>query len=192
MPSPSPPPPLLSHALANIVQATTERAEEGQALFAPIAAMWDNYLQSNMVQQLLAWLCKPLETLCKEISQTATTHFDSYIKGTRPAKTTNQPRTIPALDGHTVPTANPIPKPKEPRTSVPPTYAQMATSTPVTTPLAQPIKPKPAPKLVRPRPDTRLFIRISPTHPARKAGSFAILTALCEALGPNSKHLKEA
>ena len=123
-------PPLLSHALANIVQATTERAEEGQALFAPIAAIWDDYLQSDTVRQLPARLCKPLETLCKEISQTATIHFDSYIKGTRAAKTTNQPL---------VPTTNPASKPKEPRTSVPPTYVQMATPTPVTTPLAKPI-----------------------------------------------------
>src|ERR1700739_2902921 len=68
----------------------------------------------------------------------------------------------------------------------------MATATPVTTLLAQPIKSKPALKQVWPRPDTRLFICISPTHPARKASSFAILTALCEALGPDSKHLKEA
>ena len=192
MSSPLPPPPLLSYALANIIQATTKRAEEGQALFAPITAIWDDYLQSDTVRQLPARLRKLLEILCKEISQTATIHFDSYIKGTRPTKPTNQPRIIPALDGHTVPTANPVPTPKEPRTSVPPTYAQMATSTPVTTPPAQPTKPKPAPRLVRPRPDTRLFIRISPTHPARKAGSFAILTALREVLGPNSKHLKEA
>ena len=119
MPSPSSPPPLLSHALANIVQATTERAEEGQALFAPIAALWDDYIQSDTVRQLLARLRKPLETLCKEISQTATTHFDSYIKGTRPAKTNNQPCIIPALDA----TTNPVSKPKELRTSVPLTYA---------------------------------------------------------------------
>ena len=137
MPSTTPPPPLLSHALANIVQATTERAEEGQALFALIAAMWDDYLQSDTVCQLLARLCKPLETLCKEISKTATTHFDSYIKGTRPAKTTNQPLLISATDEHTAPTANPVSKskPKELQTSVPLTYAQMATSTLVTTPL---------------------------------------------------------
>ena len=123
MPSPSPPPPLLSYALANIVQATTKRAEEGQALFAPIAAIWDDYLQSDTVRQLPARLRKPLETLCKEISQTATTHFDSYIKGTRPTKTTNQPCIIPTSDEHIVPTTNPVSKPKELRTSVPLTYA---------------------------------------------------------------------
>src|SRR5271168_4865793 len=123
MPSPSPPLPLLSHALANIVQATTECAEEGQALFAPITAIWDDYLQSDTICQLPAQLYKPLETLCKEISQTATTHFDSYIKGTRPAKTTNQPYIIPALDKHTALTANLVLKPKELRTLVPLTYA---------------------------------------------------------------------
>jgi hypothetical protein len=68
----------------------------------------------------------------------------------------------------------------------------MATSTPVTTPLAQPIKSKPVLKQFWPRLDTQLFIRISLTHPACKASLFAILTALCEALGPDSKHLKEA
>ena len=67
----------------------------------------------------------------------------------------------------------------------------MVTSTPGTTPPAQSIKPKPAPKQVQPRPDTQLFIRISPSHPACKAGSFAILTALRDALGPDSKLLKE-
>jgi hypothetical protein len=116
-------PPLLSQVLANIVQSTAIRAEEGQTLFAPIAAIWDDYLQSDTVRQLLAWLRKPLETLCKEISQTATIHFDSYIKGTRPAKTTNQPP--PITDEHTVPTTNPVPalKHKELQTLVPPTYA---------------------------------------------------------------------
>src|SRR5271165_6368104 len=178
-------PPLLSHALANIVQATTECAKEGQALFAPIAAIWDNYLQSDIVRQLPAQLCKPLETLCKEISQTATIHFNSYIKGTRPAKTTHQPLLILATDKHTVPTANPVSKPKELQTSVPPTYAQIATSTHVTTPLAQPIKSKLVLKQVQLRLYIQLFIYISPTHPAYNAGLFAILTALCEALGPN-------
>src|SRR5271165_5713557 len=112
-------PPLFSHALANIVQSTTECAKEGQALFALIAAIWDNYLQSDIVRQLPAWLCKPLETLCKEISQTATIHFDFYIKGTRLAKTTYQPLLILATDKHTVPTVNLVSKLKELQTLVP-------------------------------------------------------------------------
>jgi hypothetical protein len=62
---------------------------------------------------------------------------------------------------------------------------------PTTTPPTQPVKSKPVPKQVRPRLDTRLFIRIGPSHPARKAGSFAILTALRDALGPDAKLLKE-
>ena len=91
MPSSSPPPPLLSQVLTDVVKTTTEWAAEGQTLFAPIAAIWDDYLQLDMVRQLLVRLCKPLEALCKEISQTATIHFDSYIKGIRPTKTTSQP-----------------------------------------------------------------------------------------------------
>jgi hypothetical protein len=44
---------------------------------------------------------------------------------------------------------------------------------------------------VKTRPDTRLFLRVDPDHPARKAGPFAILTALKSLLGPDSKALRE-
>ena len=62
---------------------------------------------------------------------------------------------------------------------------------PVTTPSTQPVKSKPVPKQVRPRLDTRLFICIGLSYPARKAGLFVILTALRNALGLDAKLLKE-
>ena len=95
---PSPLPPLLSQVLTDVVKTTTEQAAEGQTLFAPIAAIWDDYLQSDTVRKLPVRLCKLLEALCKEISQTATIHFDSYIKGIHPAKTTSQPLLVPVID----------------------------------------------------------------------------------------------
>ncbi|EDN99026.1 predicted protein [Sclerotinia sclerotiorum 1980 UF-70] len=39
--------------------------------------------------------------------------------------------------------------------------------------------------------DNRLFVRINQMHPARSAGSFAILTALKKVLGPNASLLRE-
>src|SRR2546421_2311576 len=147
MPRP-PPPPLLSQVLTDVVKTTTERAAEGQTLFAPIAAIWDDYLQSDTVRQLPVRLRKPLEALCKEISQTATIHFDSYIKGIRPAKTTSQPLPVSVTDEQNTQTAKLVSKSKETRTPALPTYAQMVTSIPATTPQAQPVKSKPVLKQV--------------------------------------------
>ena len=83
----SPPgPPPLSKALKDAIQAASTRAEEGQRIFGPIATLWDEYQQSDTVRKLPPQLRKPLLALCQEISQTATTHFDAYIKGSRPTQ----------------------------------------------------------------------------------------------------------
>jgi hypothetical protein len=95
------------------------------------------------------------------------------------------------MNKHTILTMNLASKLKELQTSVPSTYAQIATSISETTPLTQHIKPKPTLKQVRSKPDTGLFIRISPTYLAHKAAPFAIFMALRKALGPESKLLKE-
>ncbi|OBT60326.1 hypothetical protein VE03_10189 [Pseudogymnoascus sp. 23342-1-I1] len=82
----SPPaPPPLSQALRDAIQAASIRADEGQRIFAPIATLWDDYVQSETVRKLPPKLRKPLLVLCQEISRTATRHFDAYIKGTRPS-----------------------------------------------------------------------------------------------------------
>jgi hypothetical protein len=83
------PPPLLTpppftQALVHAVQAAGIRAEEGQRIFGPIASLWDAYIQSDAVRKLPVKLQKPLLLLCQEMTRTATTHFDAYIKGTKP------------------------------------------------------------------------------------------------------------
>jgi hypothetical protein len=69
---------------------------------------------------------------------------------------------------------------------------------PASRPVPPPPQPAPARKQQKPaakapisRPDTRLFVRISPTHPARAAGSFVVFTGLKGSLGPNAHLLKE-
>jgi hypothetical protein len=47
-------------------------------------------------------------------------------------------------------------------------------------------------KALKTRPDTRLFLRLGPNHPAREAGSFALFTALKSALGAHAHLLREA
>jgi hypothetical protein len=47
-------------------------------------------------------------------------------------------------------------------------------------------------KAPKTRPDTRLFLRLGPNHPAREAGSFILLTALKSALGAHAHLLREA
>jgi len=68
----------------DIAKAASIRAKEGQQIFCPILAIWDNYLQTDTVRKLLARHCKPLAALCAEISSVANKHFNAYIKGTYP------------------------------------------------------------------------------------------------------------
>jgi hypothetical protein len=107
----------LSQNFSNVARAALARTEDGQQMFYPIAAMWDDYMQTDVVCKLLAHLCKPLQALCTEISTIANKHFDSYIKGTYPGS----PR--PCTDTHlpaTPTTLSPLTA-----TSPPATYAQV-------------------------------------------------------------------
>ena len=76
--------PSLTYALANVIERATERANDGQQAFGPIAALWEDYVESEAVRKLLQCLCTPLIQLCKDISLVATKHFDLYIKGSLP------------------------------------------------------------------------------------------------------------
>ena len=181
--SPSGPPPL-SKALKDAIQAANTRAEEGQRIFGPIATLWDEYQQSDTVRKLPPQLRKPLLALCQEISRTATIHFDAYIKGSRPTQALPTPQPSPPPSGVATPAV-----PESPP-ALSPTYAQKAA-----TPPPRPQKttnPKPPAKAHPPtRPDTRLFVWVDPDHISRKAGPFAVLTALKNLLGQDSSLLRE-
>ena len=81
----------LSQNFLDIPRAASVRAEEGQQIFCPISAIWDNYLQTDAVRKLPARLCKPLTALCAEISSVANKHFDAYIKGIYPVPASQKP-----------------------------------------------------------------------------------------------------
>ena len=191
-----PPPPLtpaakpaqtLSQNFLDIAKAASVRAEEGQQIFCPIAAIWDNYLQTDAVRKLPTRLCKLLTALCAEMSSVANKHFDAYIKGAYPAPASQKPQPPVSLSSGTdlsTPTSIAPPSP-------PTSYAQAAaTNGPsryqsTRKPLLRAAKTKPT------RPDTRLFARIGPEHSARAAGAFAVLTALKRSLGEYAPLLKE-
>ena len=67
----------------------------------------------------------------------------------------------------------------------PPTYAQKAAQAPPPQPSKQTRK-VPAKEPAKSRPDSRLFIRLSPNYKARKPGPFIILITLKELLGIDS------
>ena len=195
MPPPPPPTPAakpaqtLSQSLLDIAKAASARTEEGQQIFCPISAIWDNYLQTDAVRKLPTRLRKPLTALCAEISSVANKHFDAYIKGTYPVPASQKPQpqspvSLPSGTDHLTPTSTAPPSP-------PTSYAQAAAMDgpschqPTRKPPLQAAKAKPT------RPDTRLFVRISPEHSARAAGAFAVLTALKRSLGEHAHLLKE-
>lgn len=191
----TPPVPSISQALENIVRAAATRADEGQQIFGPIAALWDEYLQTEAVRKLPTRLRRPLTALCNEISAVANKHFDAYIKGAHPPRTA-APKLGPntSTNAHASTSAS-SPSPPSGSTPLqdthPTSYAQaVATGTPAqarTTPAQKTSKKKDT----TPRPDTRLFVRIDPGHSARAAGPFAVLTALKNRLGEDSALLKE-
>ena len=124
------------------------------------------------------------------MTRIATTHFDAYIKGTKPPSNTS-PKSYPTGTLTTDTTGSSAPLLPSPSL----TYAQQAARP--APPPPPPTQPKTAlarkaektpPKA---RTDTRLFVRVDQDHPARKAGSFAMLTALKRHLGPDSKALRE-
>jgi hypothetical protein len=193
MPPPPPPNPgpampaqSLSQNFSNVARAALARTEEGQQIFYPIAAMWDDYMQTDAARKLPAHLRKPLQALCIEISTIANRHFDSYIKGTYPGPPRPRTDTHSPATPITLATPSPLAVP-----SPPITYAQVAAASgppkalPARKRQTEAIKAKPA------RPDTRLFVRIGLEHPARAAGSFALLTGLKNTLGEQAHLLKE-
>src|SRR5271165_1111449 len=171
--------PSLSHALTNVVQRATDRANDSQLIYGPIAALWDEYLQSDEVRKLPARHRNPLIALCKDISATANRHFDAFIKGTHPPRPLDESTATNTSSHMLQPSHTPSP---------PTTYAQAAS----TAARKQPTARRPQPATPRPvRPDTRLFVRLGQNHKAREAGAFAIYLALKGRLGEHSSLLKE-
>src|SRR5438045_9797589 len=84
----TPLPPFL-HVLTNSLQHASERLTDGQLIYSPIAALWDEYLQTDMVHKLPAKLCNPLKALCNDISITTQKHFNTFLAGTAPLSQTN-------------------------------------------------------------------------------------------------------
>src|SRR5271168_4797679 len=172
--------PSLSYALANVVQRATERSNDGQRIYGPIATLWEEYIESDAVRKLLVRLRYPLTCLCKDISATANRHFNTYIKGSHP------PRPIkdtPAKDTSTTDTptnasAQLLP---QPLANIPLTYTQAATTALIVCESTARERYLAKIHLAHTtRPDTRLFACIGPDHSACKVGAFAILTALKE------------
>jgi hypothetical protein len=186
-PSAPPNPGLSTHSLAqnltHLVKAAEVRSADAQRVFYPIANLWDSYVQSDEVRKLPAHLRKPLTKLCTEITAIVNKHFESYIKGiySNPGATPPQELLQPPP---------PVSRPSPQATTPPATYANITANT-TPAPLAKPAQQKPTAKTANTRPDTRLFVRIGPSHPARAAGSFALLTALKQALGTDAPLLKE-
>ncbi|KAJ8063546.1 hypothetical protein OCU04_007418 [Sclerotinia nivalis] len=83
---PAPSTPSLSQALINTVNTATNRTNEGQQIFSPIASLWDDYLNTEAVRALPARFRKPLIALCTDISLTANKHFDAFINGSHPPR----------------------------------------------------------------------------------------------------------
>lgn len=181
-----PPTTTLSQSLLDAATAANARADNGQLIYGPVAALWDEYLQSEAVRKLPARFRGPLTALCTEIASVANRHFDAFIKGSHPPRTSTLANlAIPNPNTNTNTNTNPNP-PANPR---PASYAQAAATAPASAPAA--LRPVRKP-FVRPvRPDTRLFVRIGPNHKARETGAFAVFLALKEKLGLQAPLLKE-
>src|SRR5438045_7780486 len=81
--------PSFLHMLMNSLQHALERLTDGQLIYGPIAALWDEYLQTDVVRKLPAKLHNPLKALCNDISITTQKHFDTFLAGTAPLSQTN-------------------------------------------------------------------------------------------------------
>ncbi|RAL67587.1 hypothetical protein DID88_008340 [Monilinia fructigena] len=188
----NPSPPKLSQSLLDRANALTTKANEAQTIFGPITTLLDSYLSSNEVLSSSTRSRKLLTALCLDFKATTERHFDALIAGHYPpAPIPPLPhplsRPLPPLSlppAQTLLTGEPTPKPS---------YAQKAQNTPDTlNPTPQKTSTGPTgTKPLAPPTDNRLFVRIDHSHPARKAGTFAILTALKKVLGPASSLLKE-
>jgi hypothetical protein len=181
--------PSLSHALTNVVQRATDRANDSQRMYGPIAALWDEYLESDEVRKLPERLRGPLRALCKDISATANRHFDAFIKGTHsPGRMDESTATNTSPRTASQPSDTPLNAAPPPPT----TYAQAASTTIREQSSREQFLARRQSEKLRPtRPDTRLFVRLGQDHKAREAGAFAILLALKSCLGDNATPLKE-
>jgi hypothetical protein len=180
------PAPSLTRALSNVVERATERANDSQRVFGPIAKLWEEYAESDTVRALPQRLRSPLVRLCKDIALVATTHFDAYIKGSPPPRLANVLATSLAND---VPPPTAPPAAPQPRT-----FAQVAATpdTPRVTGRSRYLQAQAQAKAARTlRPETRLFLRVGPSHQTRQLGSFALLQALKRELGDDAHILKE-
>ena len=112
--------PPLTRALANVVERATERANDGQRAFGPVAALWEDYIKSEAVCKLPQRLRTPVIQLCKDFSLIATRHFNAYIKGSPPPRFADTPKVAANIPEIAPP---PPPPPSQPRT-----FAQVATT----------------------------------------------------------------
>src|SRR5438045_9570829 len=74
--------PSFSHALTNSLQRASERLTDGQLIYGPIAALWDEYLQTDAVRKLPAKLRNPLKALCNDITKTTPNHIHTLLADT--------------------------------------------------------------------------------------------------------------
>src|ERR1700726_2099779 len=142
-----------------------------------------------------------MNSLCKDFILTAQRHFDSYLSGMplnppNPATSIREPNSRasapPTAPGPSSNTPPPNPPPRAPGHTN--TYADIANSSTEEDTSATKITDRNmARKPNRPseRPDNRLFVRIALDHPARSAGSYALLAALKRLLREDAYLLRE-
>lgn len=189
-------PPSFSNALSISLQRSADRLADGQLIYGPLTGLLDECLQSDTIRKLPAKLRGPLNALYKEISTITQRHFDSFLSSTPlsiGATTTLQP--VPPSGTPSISPSSPYilnPHANHPPTrELPSTYATVVAAGP-TAPLELVRTTRRAPiKAIKPPQDTRLFIRLSPTHPARAAGAYAMLTALKHNLKEDAHLIKE-
>ena len=180
------PVPTLSQRLSDTARSATLRADEGQQVFGPVAALWDSYLQTDEVRKLPARLRRPITALCAEIAAIAGTHFDAYIRGIQPSKA--RPQDTPSTGSNSSPSTPETPKPTVTYAdSAAAGHSQQPTNSAKRTP---PLKTTPVETKTL-RPDTRLFVQIAPDHKAREAGHFALFILLKHLLRDHAHLLTE-
>lgn len=173
----------LQAALLEATTAASVRAAEGQKIYSPIAAFLDKHRsQTNLAPHQQA----ALEALSNDLADIAQQHLNAYISG------------VPLTKASSAIAPAPVSLPPSPPPSRPPsglaqsTYASAAQSNPgKTATLKKTGKPKPLNSTAKEElPDTRLFVRLSPSHPAKNMDAYAICSSLRSRLGENNKLLK--
>jgi hypothetical protein len=167
--------------LLETTTAASSRAAEGQKIFSPIAAFLDEHRSQT---GLAPHQQNALKALSDDLANLAQQHFNAYISGVPFTLTAPAPAPAPA-------SLPPTPPPSRPPSGLAQsTYASVSKITPAkvaSTPKTSTRPKTPAPSQ---RPDTRLFVRLPPTHIAKNMDAYAIYTRLRSHLGPDSKALK--